>query len=255
MNEFAADKMVHITANIEYLEKAAIYHGQVRAIWSAKEADKVKASLQSILKDLDLLSLGVTKADCERLISEVGTIKVADLQKRGVELRHRLNDELRQKNFFWVSQEELKFYNQSCLFGKTVAEKFPTAEYDIREAGNCYALARHTAAVLHCMRVLEVGLSALATALKVKNDEKSWQHLLNHLQGAWNAIESGARKPSGWTKLRQFYSECFIEFRHFKDAWRNHAMHARSTYDEEKAKLILEHTKSFMKHLATKLKA
>ena len=40
---------------------------------------------------------------------------------------------------------------------------------------------------------------------------------------------------------------------HFKNAWRNHAMHARARYNEAEARRILEHTKGFMQHLSQRL--
>jgi hypothetical protein len=38
-----------------------------------------------------------------------------------------------------------------------------------------------------------------------------------------------------------------------KDGWRNYAMHAREKYTEEQAEDVYRSTRSFMRHLATKL--
>ena len=50
---------------------------------------------------------------------------------------------------------------------KDVFNAFPSANNDILEASNCLALERGTATVMHLMRVAEVGLKALASALGV----------------------------------------------------------------------------------------
>jgi len=68
-------------------------------------------------------------------------------------------------------------------------------------------------------------------------------------------IESKIRKmdPSwgdDWKEKQKLYSEIACEFMFFKDAWRNHVMHGRSEYDEERAQNIYNHVGAFMKHLA-----
>jgi hypothetical protein len=42
-----------------------------------------------------------------------------------------------------------------------------SASFDIEEAGKCLAFDRGTATVMHLMRVLEVGLKALAKVLQI----------------------------------------------------------------------------------------
>jgi hypothetical protein len=170
-------------------------------------------------------------------------------------LGEQIPDEMRHHLFFNVPPEKAKYYNPAGpLFGSAVDDKFPTANYDISEAGKCVALNRNTAAVCHLMRVLEIGLRALASALSVPFGDKDWQTALNTMQKEWKRLENLKRKPKGWKKDRQFYSECFVEFGYLKDAWRNHAMHALERYDEERSKSIFNHVEAFMRHLATRLK-
>ena len=105
------------------------------------------------------------------------------------------------------------------------------------------------------MRVLEVGLNAVRSSLKVPySEKKSWNGVLIDLQTKWKKIEQRKRKPKSWRNDRQFYGEVFVEFDHLKDAWRNHSMHARDKYDEERAENIIDHVQRLMRHLATKLR-
>ena len=61
---------------------------------------------------------------------------------------------------------------------------------------------------------------------------------------------NGPAWGSDWKVKQQFYSGAAKDFRYFKDAWRNHAMHFREHYEASEAKIILDHVKSFMIHLA-----
>jgi len=55
------------------------------------------------------------------------------------------------------------------------------------------------------------------------------------------------------TERLVFLSQAVKEFVYFKDGWRNFAMHGLEEYDAPKALSILNHVKTFMAHLATKL--
>jgi hypothetical protein len=166
-----------------------------------------------------------------------------------------IHSEMEEHLFLWIPPSRISFYSQtSPLFGESVVANFPSALKDISEAGKCFAAGRNTACVLHLMRVLEIGLASLSKAMTVPYTESSWQGILTRLESRWKKIEMRRRKPSGWKRDRQFFNEAFTEFRHLKDAWRNHAMHARAQYDEERAETVLLHVKSFMQHLATRLR-
>lgn len=138
----------------------------------------------------------------------------------------------------------------------SVNDRFPVAVYDIQEAANCRALARPTACVFHLMRVLEVGLNALATDLGIpwpsRND---WQDVINSIERKIKEIEKGSIKFSGWHEKRQFYADAATQFTHFKDGWRNYALHFHAVYDDSKAEIIFGSVREFMRVLATRLSA
>ena len=64
-----------------------------------------------------------------------------------------------------MQPRNVPYYETRPLFGPDVFNNFSSANDDIDEAGKCLALGRGTACVMHLMRVLEVGLAALASAL------------------------------------------------------------------------------------------
>ena len=139
-----------------------------------------------------------------------------------------------------------------------VNDRFPLAVQDIQEAANCLALSRPTACVCHLMRVLEIGLQTLAQALNVPfANQRDWQDAINAIEGQIKLYQKGSISPlpADWKEKKQFYSELATQFTHFKEAWRNYAMHARVFYAETKAETIFGSVREFMRVLASRLSA
>lgn len=202
-----------------------------------------------------VFALPVTQAKAARIIDRKDVSSRGAYYREVIDLQSRFDDEINGIVFLHLPAKHQQCYLlEKPLFGEEVRKAFPSAAYDIEEAGKCFGLGRYTAAVLHLMRVLEVALQVLRTSLKVRySEKKSWNGVLIDLQAKCKAIEKRRRKPKSWRNNRQFYSEVFVEFDHLKDAWRNHAMHARATYDEERAENIMDHVQRLLRHLATKL--
>lgn len=137
----------------------------------------------------------------------------------------------------------------SPVFGQRVDDAFPKAIYDIAEAGKCRAFSRWTASVMHLMRVLEAGLIALAEQYQVVHDG-SWNTTLNNIEVALRTIR---KKDAGATEA-QWAAEAGTHLRFIKNAFRNHVMHPLENYDEERAIAVFDNTKSFMQHLADRVK-
>jgi hypothetical protein len=133
---------------------------------------------------------------------------------------------------------------------RDVSKKFPPAEEEFREAGNCFAFERYTACVFHLMRVLEYGLASLASALGVTVTNPNWHQVLTACENQIKTL--GAHDPN-WKQNEQFYNTAALEFRHFQRAVRNHAAHAHEKYVHDDAKIVMDHVVSFMQHLATRL--
>jgi hypothetical protein len=138
------------------------------------------------------------------------------------------------------------------LFGEAVEKAFPSAVYDIEEAGKCLALQRSTACVVHLMRVLEIGLNRLAAQFGVPFENVNWQNVIDQIEVKIRNINS-VSNGANWKVDEQYYSEAAAHFRFLKNAWRNHAMHVREQYDEPRAEVILNNVRAVMTHLATHL--
>jgi hypothetical protein len=92
-------------------------------------------------------------------------------------LNDSLTTELEREAIFRIAPERKSYYEQNDLFGSEVAAAFPACAWDIRNAGNCYALEQADGCVHHLMMVLERGLRALAGKLSVPYLRTNWQDI------------------------------------------------------------------------------
>ncbi len=145
---------------------------------------------------------------------------------------------------------------------------FPSAKEDISAAVDCYALGHNHASIHHSMMVLEFGLPALANRLRVKfNPNKAtWKDITRGIsdrvaeeRSAMSHAAKGSKPLSRPAAKRKssYLDDCeeaAIEFRYFANVWRNHIAHGRADYDDNDAKKVLEHVRTFMEVISTKLK-
>jgi hypothetical protein len=192
------------------------------------------------------LHLPITKSSAQYI--EVAKTSEA-LSAAFLHVKRNMHHELLERLFFEPDHRFKGYFQQDQLFGPEVFKAFPAANNDIYEAGTCLALERGTACVMHLMRVVEVGLSALAAALKVEK-QNDWGAYLREIDKELERRykTSGARSPD-----EQFYAEAGVVFDRMRRAWRNPTMHVENSYSPERAEEILQAVKSFMSHLATRL--
>jgi len=125
-----------------------------------------------------------------------------------------------------------------AAFGPEVEAQFPAAAYDIDEAARCLALHRTTAAVFHCLGVLEHGLRAHAR----------WRGVLDPPPQAgqrWQSVLSDLRSHGCDT-------EVFAAVDAVRRGWRSAALQVGPKYTEEEAERILRLVEAFMRCLATR---
>jgi hypothetical protein len=148
--------------------------------------------------------------------------------------------------------------NRKHLFGDAAYAAFMSARYDMREAGNCLAVEANTAAVFHLMRVAEYGLRALAHDRRVRLPKNSslqlatWEEIIKKLEDAVSAIQGYPRTLAREAQF-EFYHGAMIEFRGFKNKFRNRVMHARDEYDRDDAHSAFTHVRAFMNTLASRI--
>ena len=169
-------------------------------------------------------------------------------------LLYHLSKDLEKQKFLYLSPSEVEFFEVNDLSGPFIeGASFHSAQEDMREARNCYALGRYTASVFHSMGVLERGLRALAQNVGEDASQANWQNIIDRIEKKIRLFRGLAKSNEKEAKL-QFLSEAAKEFTYFKDGWRNHVSHAKVRYDAPRALSILNHTFAFMSHLSSQLR-
>jgi hypothetical protein len=173
-------------------------------------------------------------------------------------VKYAIIAELGKRKFLWVDNALSQYVDNDELFGPVVNASFPSAQYDIKESGNCLATGCNTAAIFHLMRVAELGLRTVAWDRRVKFPKnsplelKQWGEIFKGLEDAEKQIQSFPKTKARESQF-EFYHGALIEFRAFKNLYRDRTDHARRNYDEYEARSAFEHVSSFMRILATKI--
>jgi hypothetical protein len=162
------------------------------------------------------------------------------------------------RRFLEVKPDRVAYLDQDALFGPEVNTAFPSAIPDIRKSGNCLAAECSDAAVFHLMHVAEYGLRALATDRQIALpkgavlDLATWEDIIRKLEVAEQAIQ-GYPKTLAREEQYGFYHGAMMEFKRFKNVFRNRIMHTRDEYDRDEAHSAFVHVKAFMNILASKI--
>jgi hypothetical protein len=82
MKEFVAIRLFAIGKSVEHLDKVYLHYSDNPKGYTPSEKESLKDSLESILQDLDFLSLPTTRAQCERIIANIETIPASEMRQR-----------------------------------------------------------------------------------------------------------------------------------------------------------------------------
>jgi hypothetical protein len=168
-------------------------------------------------------------------------------------LRETIDSGLKWQYIYRYPQDKSRILTKWKDDWAAVLASFPSASHDIIAGVDCWALHHSTASVFHFMRVLEHGLRALAADVGKNFDVQNWQNIIDQIESEVRNL--GKTLPRGLAKSErlQFLSQAAKEFSYFKDGWRNYVSHNRASYDEHQAHSVMEHVKSFMTTLSSKL--
>jgi hypothetical protein len=203
-----------------------------------KEIGRLRGWIASASADADAVE------DVDKQLATYTEINL-EFGRRLQTISNILHSEIEARTFFHMPAEQATFYDQKELFGPEVNAKFPSIQFDMVEAGNCYAMGRGTACVFHLMRIMEVGVQQFGTKLGVTlADEKNWQNILDETN---KAIKTFPAKAGSTIEMSQAAANLYS----VKLAWRNEVMHPNDTYTLEEAEDILRQVKLFMRQLAT----
>ncbi len=175
-------------------------------------------------------------------------------------LMQTMIQELAKRKLVYIPPPNDQFFGREKLFGEQVFLAFPSVRSEIMAASNSLAADLGTAAVFHLMRIAERGMRVLAWDRRVsvvRNkplELQQWKDILDGIQVETDKITNWPNTLGlAKTQAEEFYNGAMAEFRGFKDAWRNHAMHDRRSYNFDEAKGVMAHVKRFMQVLATQI--
>jgi len=221
--------------------------------------DALDAGDQVTLSLLEKTAKDMKLDDVARLVKRVvaefqdKTRTKQDLTDRLKAVTERVKDDLDKIKFMFIPPEDVKYCDETPLFGTDVADTFGERVItDIQEAGMCFATGRYTACVFHLMRVMEVGVQSLGTRLGVElAEEKEWGRILNKINDRiYKVLYPSNKQLSAEEKNeRDTYAETVAYLTNVKNAWRNRTMHPKATYTREEAKKVFGFVEDFMQNL------
>jgi hypothetical protein len=171
------------------------------------------------------------------------------------ELIESLRDSVENRKCYLMGPEECRLLEWKAA--PEIMYAFPAAVADLEEAAACLAFGRYKATEFHSMNALESPLRAMAKYFSVRFDPSSstWGAVIGNLRDRIDSIGRTAKRGRRKSDTLQFYGEAAKEFSYFMEAWRNHVMHGRGTYDQHTARSVWEHVVTFTEHLSKRLKS
>jgi hypothetical protein len=259
MKEYAASRLAQMGVSM-----GGLFHG-----WELLDMHKklnpslikiIIGYLETVSREGEFLGLTLTAKYAERIKESINN-KAPEPDDYGnfiKTLQGRLDDELESITLFYLPSDKMSFYQKTELFGLEFKTNFPKANVEVIEAGNCIAFARHTAAIFHLMRALEIGIFSLFTFLGInlpeKDGDKNWNCYFRIIKEKIAENDKSKAADTGWQTDKEFAQKALAFFESVRNPLRNSTMHVDVTYDEGGAEMVFNSIKGFMQHLATRLK-
>jgi hypothetical protein len=209
------------------------------------EADKVGAKLAVLAADRLI----------EQLKADPCTVTVAQATIQLSEIESRFADHLIEVRLFALHQHEAVFLEAAddLIEIEGFSAAYPKTSFEIEEAAKCLAYGRHTAAVFHAMRMLELGIKALSKRLIIedptKTSEKNWGIILGKISARIDELyPKNKRLPD--TEGAAFEA-LYATLDSVRNPWRNSTMHVETIYMPHEALHILRCCAFFMSRLHT----
>lgn len=214
-------------------------------------SDFVDRILPGIISECEALGLRLSQNQAEWILEHTRGQKCTpiDMEQWLKELDKRINEELEGQLFYYIPGHKARFAD---LWPSDVPlrMKFRASVEELEEAAKCYAFGLGTACVFHSMRALEKGLLVFARLVLGQEPQlENWKNIIDQIEAKIRSMEND---PKGTAKSEtlKFYCGLAVQFRYFKEAWRNHVSHSRETYKEEKAHSIMQHVFEFLRDAA-----
>ena len=239
-------------------------HEIFKGLTSAYQAILIPESVEAISRHVSAFKYEAEKLGArlacvraDRLISEVQfdpcQITVAQAVLGLNEIESRFADYLIEIQMFALNPQETTLLESAddLIEQKGFSAAFPTAAFEVEEAAKCIAFGRHTASVFHAMRMLEVGIRALAKRIGIsdptKPAEKNWSFILKSINE--KIEESWPKKTRIAGSEGSAFEELYAHLDAVRNPWRNATMHVETIYAPHEALHIIRCSAFFLKRL------
>lgn len=193
-----------------------------------------------------------------RQITEILDLPLSRVAPECIQLRIRIEEELRRKDFLFVSEEMTELYNKSdprrgAVKGTDpfeLGKKFKKAHADIASAGRCLAVGEGTACVFHLMRAMEIVVRNLSSRSHINvtiTPQTTWRKMTSAMDGKISKMpdttDALKHKKNKWEEAR-------ANLHHIGSVWRNNTMHPATSYTPAQAKDVFDACRVFINRLA-----
>ena len=213
------------------LFRAEAYIRAMHALSALREAQEARPHLHMLSAALADLDAHLTAAMLRNVPPQPDAASLTRLQDS-------LRAELALSQCYLISPPHAqRLARDDAPFGEDVAAFLPDVSYDIEEAALCLALSRPTAAVFHCMKVLQAGIAEFARIAGIENPIISgsrWSLIMHSLQAA------------GAANLQQ----AFTALDAIRRGWRAATLLPADKYTEQEAERIFRSLETFLRALA-----
>ena len=210
--------------------------------------------ISKLCKDLDLK---ITGAPVMRISSAPSAPTYGRMVELLKDISSRMADELEFRVFIAMTQKELEYYEpEDYLFGVEFDVKFASdGVFELDEAAKCLAIGRSTASVFHFMRLMEIGIRALARCLQIpdptKPAERNWGRILGEIKKAVDARWPNVMQRSHGDGA--LFEQLYASLDAVRNPWRNATMHVEKKYTYDEAEHIFIAVKGFMMKLSSRM--
>jgi hypothetical protein len=185
----------------------------------------------------------VAAAELHAAVSDANNpISYAQTSEAIHDIKKRLRDELGFVKLYVVSGDRANLLGGAeNLLGQPTADRFKSIWFDCEEAAKCLVLGRPTACVFHAMRMLEIGIRALARRLQIPDPltpkDRNWGEILKAIKDALDAQYPRSKRLPG--SEGAFLEGVYASLDAVKNPWRNATMHVEEIYTDSEAFHIL----------------
>jgi len=254
MKRFRADSVFRIAGDLQSViggasAKVLSLEGRRTARSIIVEQLLPEAEASDLHLAADLLVEFIERLDNPRPLSEFDVARILD------EFSSRVVHELKRRIFVYIPPDRARHLDEQLLgryFGEGVANAFPELASEIDEASRCLGFGCNTAAVFHLMRVVEIGLRAMATEIGVDRQANSWGGIIGQLEARLSEIDATKKTPE-IRKTEKRIADLRLTVDAIRRAWRNPTVHEVATnFTDEQAERVYQTVRDFMQILATR---